>query len=69
MQLEKDGMELSGCHCIVKVRRTMFDGKMSKILSGAGGASCQLCTVTVITPQIAGPFCRTHREIQQWLFF
>ena len=46
MQLEKDGMELSGGHCIVKVRRTMFDGKMSKILSGAGGASCQLCTVT-----------------------
>ena len=30
VQLEKDGMELSGGHCIVKVRRTMFDGKMSK---------------------------------------
>ena len=28
------------------MRRTMFDGKMSKLLSGAGGASCQLCTVT-----------------------
>ena len=24
----------------------MFDGKMSKILSGAGGATCQLCAVT-----------------------
>ena len=45
IQLEKDGMDLSGGHCNVKVRRTMFDGKMSKLLSGAGGASCQLCTV------------------------
>ena len=46
IQLEKDGLDLSDGHCYVKVRRTMFDGKMSKILSGAGGASCQLCTIT-----------------------
>ena len=26
--------------------RSMFDGKMSGILSGAAGAKCQLCTVT-----------------------
>ena len=24
----------------------MFDGKMAAILSGAGGASCQMCTAT-----------------------
>ena len=24
----------------------MFDGKMSALLSGAGGASCQMCTTT-----------------------
>ena len=29
----------------VSIMRIMFDGKMSSILSGAGGASCQLCTV------------------------
>ena len=46
MRLEKDGMNLSGGHCNVKVRRTMFDGKMSKVLSGAGGDSHQLCTMT-----------------------
>ena len=28
----------------VDIVRSMFDGKMSAILSGAGGASCQLCT-------------------------
>ena len=44
--LEKDGIELADGHCHVKISRTMFDGKMSKILSGAGGASCQLCTAT-----------------------
>ena len=30
----------------VNIVRSMFDGKMSAILSGAGGASCQLCTAT-----------------------
>ena len=29
---------------IVTIMRIMFDEKMSSILSGAGGASCQLCT-------------------------
>ena len=28
----------------VDIVRSMFDGKMASILSGAGGASCQLCT-------------------------
>ena len=46
IQLEKVGMDLIGCHCNVNVRRTMFGGDMSKLLSGAVGASCQLCTAT-----------------------
>ena len=29
---------------LVDMVRSMFDGKMASILSGAGGASCQLCT-------------------------
>ena len=31
----------------VKILRTIFDGKMSCILSGAGGAHCQLCTANL----------------------
>ena len=30
----------------VEIIRSMFDGKMGAILSGAGGASCQMCTAT-----------------------
>ncbi|KAI6658386.1 hypothetical protein LOD99_11042 [Oopsacas minuta] len=30
----------------VDIVRSMLDGKMAGILSGAGGASCQLCTAT-----------------------
>ena len=30
----------------VDIVRSMFNGKMSAIQSGAGGASCQLCTAT-----------------------
>ncbi|KAI6649991.1 hypothetical protein LOD99_6355 [Oopsacas minuta] len=33
-------------HMFVDVVRSMLDGKMASILSGAGGASCQLCTAT-----------------------
>ncbi|KAI6646218.1 Dna-mediated transposase [Oopsacas minuta] len=33
-------------HIFVDVVRSMLDGKMASILSGAGGASCQLCTAT-----------------------
>ena len=31
---------------VVDIIRSMFDGKMAAILSGAGGASCQMCTTT-----------------------
>lgn len=30
----------------VEIIRSMFDGKMVAILSGAGGASSQICTAT-----------------------
>ena len=45
--MAKNGIDLtSGCHINVDIIRSMFDGKMSALLSGAGGASCQLCTAT-----------------------
>ena len=40
--IEKEGIILPNGQIIVEIKRTMFDGKMSAILSGA--ASCQLCT-------------------------
>ena len=42
--IEKDGISLPNGQVIVQIMRTTLDGKMSAILSGAGGASCQLCT-------------------------
>ncbi|KAI6661435.1 hypothetical protein LOD99_13307 [Oopsacas minuta] len=44
--IEKDGLELPYGNVRVEILRTMFDGKMFGILSGAGGASCQLCTAS-----------------------
>ncbi|KAI6658672.1 hypothetical protein LOD99_11018 [Oopsacas minuta] len=44
--IEKDGLKLPYGNVRVKILRTMFEGKMSGILSGAGGASCQLCTAS-----------------------
>ncbi|KAI6650613.1 hypothetical protein LOD99_7663 [Oopsacas minuta] len=44
--IEKDGLELPYGNVRVKILRTMFDVKMSGILSGAGVASCQLCTAS-----------------------
>ncbi|KAI6659805.1 hypothetical protein LOD99_10630 [Oopsacas minuta] len=44
--IEKDGLELPYGNLRVKILRTMFDGKMSAILSGVGFASCQLCTAS-----------------------
>ena len=43
-EIEDKELELE--HGLVKVKliRKMFDGKMSGILTGAGGAKCQLCT-------------------------
>ena len=44
--IEQEGIELPQGLIKVKVLRSMFNGKMSGILSGAGGAKCQLCTAT-----------------------
>ena len=42
--IEDSGINTSGGHLNVKIFRTLFDSKMAATLSGAGGASCQLCT-------------------------
>ena len=42
--IENQGLELPQGFVQVKVIRSMFDGKMFGILTGAGGANCQLCT-------------------------
>ena len=45
--MEVNGLELiRGIHASVDIIRSQIDGKMAKILSGAGGASCQFCTAT-----------------------
>ena len=42
--IEANGLKLSKGHANVRTVRSMFDTKMAQILSGAGGANCQLCT-------------------------
>ena len=44
--MQENGILLSQGLVKIKLLRTMFDGKMAGILSGAGGAHCQLCTAT-----------------------
>ena len=41
-----DGISTEYGPIIVEINRSMFDGKMAAILSGTGGASCQMCTAT-----------------------
>ena len=46
-KLKNDGLDIPEMgHVSVYITRSMFDGKMVAILSGAEGASCQLCTAT-----------------------
>ena len=45
-EIEQNGIELPQGHVKVNIVRSMFDGKMSGILTGAGGARCQLCTAS-----------------------
>ena len=42
--IEDSGLDISTGHVNVRIIRSLFDSKMSATLSGAGGASCQLCT-------------------------
>ena len=45
--MKEYGVDLAdGKRVKVDILRSMFDGKMSPLLSGAGGASCQMCTAT-----------------------
>ena len=46
LAIEESGLSLHNGHAEVKIIRSHFDTKMAKILSGAGGASCQLCTAS-----------------------
>ena len=46
-QMQKEGFSLDDHQKVqIEIVRSMFDGKMAALLSGAGGASCQLCTTT-----------------------
>ena len=42
----RTGLSLDRGLVVVDIIRSMFDGKMAAILSGSGGASCQMCTAT-----------------------
>ena len=43
-KIEHSGFDTIRGHVNVKILRSLFDSKMAAILSGAGGANCQLCT-------------------------
>ena len=43
-KIEHSGFDTIGGHVNVRIFRSLFDSKMAATLSGAGGASCQLCT-------------------------
>ena len=46
-QMQKEGFSLDDHQKVqIEIVRSMFDGKMAALLSGAGGASYQLCTTT-----------------------
>ena len=45
-QIVEDCLELTSGICQVEIQRSQLDGKMAKILSGAGGACFQFCTAT-----------------------
>ena len=38
--MKNDGFNMEGGHVNISIVRSMLDGKMAGILSGAGGASC-----------------------------
>ena len=45
--IEQEGLQFPQGHGQVKIYRSMLDGKMCGILSGAEGAHCQLCTASM----------------------
>ena len=42
----QNGISLDNGSVKVDIIRSLFEGNMAAILSGAGGASCQMCTAT-----------------------
>ena len=44
--MKNDGFNKEGGHVNINIVRSMIDSKMAVKLSGAGRASCQLCTTT-----------------------
>ena len=44
--IEETGLDLRNSKAHVEIIRSQFDTKMAKLLSGSGGAHCQLCTTT-----------------------
>ncbi|KAI6656148.1 hypothetical protein LOD99_1481 [Oopsacas minuta] len=44
--IEESGLCLHNGNAEAKIIRSHFDTKMAKILSGTGGANCQMCTAT-----------------------
>ena len=46
--LQSQGFDLQQGHIHVVILRSMFDCKISGLLSGAGGAKCQLCTAIAL---------------------
>ena len=42
--IEQEGLQYPEGLVRIQITRSMLDGKMSGILTGAGGAACQLCT-------------------------
>ena len=44
--IEETGLDLTRGKAQVEIIRSQFDTKMAKLLSGSGGAHCQLCTAT-----------------------
>ena len=46
--IEQEGLQFPQGHAQVRINRSMLDGEMCGILSGArGGAHCQLCTASM----------------------
>ena len=45
-EMVNNGLTLPSGRVKIEIDRSMFDGKMAAILSGARGASCHMCTAT-----------------------
>ena len=51
--IKEYGIDLAdGKRVKVEILRSMIDGKMSALLSGAGGASCQMCTASEVVQKL-----------------